>query len=69
MVYFLYVRMKTNRVITVSVTDIVNTASQTRMYESKKLGVIPGGGGRPGRFAKEASCFGRDAMVRSIRLK
>ncbi len=49
--------------VTVSVIDIVNTRSQAREYGSTKLDVMPGGGGRPGRFAREASCSGREAMM------
>ena len=49
--------------VTVSVIDIVSVISQSLEYGSTKLGVIPGGGGRPGRFAREASCSGREAMM------
>ena len=61
-VYFVYVRTSTIRVVTVSVTDTVSVASQNREYGSTKLGVIPGGGGRPGRSARETSCPGGEAM-------
>ena len=50
--YFAYVRMRTNRVVTVSTIDTVNTASQACEYGSKILGEIPGGGGRPRKFGE-----------------
>ncbi len=49
--------------------DIINTASQTREYKSKNLGVIPGGGGRPRRFNREASYAGREAMMLQYQTK
>lgn len=61
--YFVCVRTRIGRVVTVSVIDIVNTASQSREYGSTRLEARPGGSGRPGRFASEASCSGREAMV------
>lgn len=60
--YFVYVRIRTIKVVTASVIDIVSVASHAREYGSTKLGVIPGGGGRPGRSAREASCPGREVM-------
>ena len=48
--------------VTTSVIDIVSVASQAREYGSTKLGVTPGGGGRPGRSASEASCPVREVM-------